>query len=85
MTPAGRTNITDSLKLAYQELTGPARRPNARQIVMVMTDGAPNELNCEIPKYGLNNGILTANNLCEQTALYRADQIKQAGGFVYTV
>lgn len=79
MEPAGRTNITDSLKLAYEELTGPARRVNARPIVVVMTDGAPNELNCETPKYGLNNGISTANNLCEQTALYRADQIKQVG------
>jgi hypothetical protein len=45
-----------------------------------MTDGAPNELNCEIPKYGYNPITNPgANSLCRALAKGRADKIKAAG------
>lgn len=42
-----------------------------------MTDGEPNQDGCENPLYGTNTNP-SANDLCESTVKYRADEIKNA-------
>jgi cysteine-rich repeat protein len=83
-TAAGRTNLTDALKRAYDEITGPDARDDATKIVIVFTDGEPNESNCESPRFGTINNA-SANDACEQAAIYRADQIKNAGWYIYSI
>lgn len=41
LTPAGGTNISAAIDLAVTELEGPSRRPEAKPIIVLMTDGVP--------------------------------------------
>jgi len=39
--PAGGTNIADALELGMTEVLGPAHRPDAKPIIVLLTDGVP--------------------------------------------